>query len=624
MVKIFELLYKYRFNILSFFFLILLFSVLFFVLPQEETKDLLQTIENRSFDFRQNIIAKKRAVRQDIVIITVDDPSYEYLIDEYGDWPVPRSVYADVIDFVAEDNPKAIILDLLFIKSLNRIPNSDSKLIETLKRNQNAYVAINFDDYSFELRQPPTIPTAIHYEIENSSKNLKPFYFPNCRMIVKEIFDVTKNIAQVNIYKDEDGVTRKIPAIVNYPVYDKDLKPTTVNSYPYLTLKVALDYFNYVDNLNTDKLIIDKNNNLIFNSQKFPLDKNAQFVLNWYGKSFIDDEENFDHVSFWEVIKSMKAEKMGIKPVLSSDYFKDKFVYIGTSVYSLSDIKTVPTSRSMPGVEIQATLLNNLLENDLIKIAPPFYNYLIILLLSLLAIYTALKIKSVSVSVISFLTLLCAFSYFSVYVMEKYNLWVEVIVPFVLSIVIFIASFIVRYLLKSRDFEHTYKLATTDGLTELYNHRFFQEQMKLNIDLYQKNKQPFSLILIDIDFFKKFNDNYGHQAGDAVLKEVARTLKSCVRSQDIVCRYGGEEMAIILVNTPNEEAVKVAQKVCDTVANKKFELSPELTVNVTISLGVSTYPLNGSTPSQLIEYSDQCLYAAKENGRNQVGKINIS
>ena len=624
MVKFFELLYKYRFNILSFFFLILLFSVLFFVLPQEETKDLLQTIENRSFDFRQNIIAKKRAVRQDIVIITVDDPSYEYLIDEYGDWPIPRSVYADVIDFVAEDNPKAIILDLLFIKSLNRIPNSDSKLIETLKRNQNAYVAINFDDYSFELRQPPTIPTAIHYEIENSSKNLKPFYFPNCRMIVKEIFDVTKNIAQVNIYKDEDGVTRKIPAIVNYPVYDKDLKPTTVNSYPYLTLKVALDYFNSVDNLNTDKLIIDKNNNLIFNNQKFPLDKNAQFVLNWYGKSFIDDEENFDHVSFWEVIKSMKAEKMGIKPVLSSDYFKDKFVYIGTSVYSLSDIKTVPTSRSMPGVEIQATLLNNLLENDLIKIAPPFYNYLIILLLSLLAIYTALKIKSVSVSVISFLTLLFAFSYFSVYVMEKYNLWVEVIVPFVLSIVIFIASFIVRYLLKSRDFEHTYKLATTDGLTELYNHRFFQEQMKLNIDLYQKNKQPFSLILIDIDFFKKFNDNYGHQAGDAVLKEVAKTLKSCVRSQDIVCRYGGEEMAIILINTPNEEAVKVAQKVCDTVANKKFELSPELTVNVTISLGVSTYPLNGSTPSELIEYSDQCLYAAKENGRNQVGKLNIS
>lgn len=624
MVKIFELLYKYRFNILSFFFLILLFSVLFFVLPQEETKDLLQTIENRSFDFRQNIIAKKREVRNDIVIITVDDPSYEYLIDEYGDWPIPRSVYADVIDFISEENPKAIILDLLFIKSLNRIPNSDSKLVEALKVNQNAYVAINFDDYSFELRQPPNIPSAIHYELENSSKKLKPFYFPNCRMIVKEIFNVTKNIAQVNIYKDEDGVTRKIPSIVNYPVYDENLKPIMVNSYPYLTLKVALDYFNSLDNLSTKKLVIDKNNNLIFNSRKFPLDNNAQFVLNWYGKSFIEEEENFDHVSFWEVIKSMKAEKNGLKPVLSSDYFKDKFVYIGTSVYSLSDIKTVPTSRSMSGVEIQATLLNNLLDNDLIKIAPPYYNYLIILLLSLLAIYTALKIRSVSVSVISFLTLLCAFSYFSVFVMEKYNLWVEVIVPFVLSIVIFIASFIVRYLLKSRDFEHTYKLATTDGLTELYNHRFFQEQMKLNIDLYQKNKQPFSLILIDIDFFKKFNDNYGHQAGDAVLKEVAKTLKSCVRAQDIVCRYGGEEMAIILINTPNEEAVKVAQKVCEAVANKKFELSSELTVNVTISLGVSTYPLNGSTPSQLIEYSDQCLYAAKENGRNQVGKINIS
>ena len=129
------------------------------------------------------------------------------------------------------------------------------------------------------------------------------------------------------------------------------------------------------------------------------------------------------------------------------------------------------------------------------------------------------------------------------------------------------------------------------------------------------------MILIDIDFFKKFNDRYGHQAGDAVLKHVANTLKKNVRAEDFVCRYGGEEMTIILNNVNNEIAVRTAQEICKIIAEKKYELTPELEVNITISLGVSTYPENGKTSTELIEYADKCLYKAKENGRNQVGFI---
>ena len=134
-------------------------------------------------------------------------------------------------------------------------------------------------------------------------------------------------------------------------------------------------------------------------------------------------------------------------------------------------------------------------------------------------------------------------------------------------------------------------------------------------------KTNFSLILIDIDFFKKFNDKYGHQAGDAVLKHVAKTLKSSVRSEDLVCRYGGEEMAIILNNVNKEIAIKTAQKICDAIASRNYELTPEITVNITISLGVASYPDNGKTPEELIEYADKGLYKAKENGRNQVGLL---
>ena len=127
--------------------------------------------------------------------------------------------------------------------------------------------------------------------------------------------------------------------------------------------------------------------------------------------------------------------------------------------------------------------------------------------------------------------------------------------------------------------------------------------------------------MTDIDFFKKFNDQYGHQAGDAVLRQVAKTLKKNVKKIDYVCRYGGEEMSIILRGADFESAMAVAQRLCKAVAGTVCKLGDDLESNVTISLGVSTYPQHGKTPTEMIEYSDRGLYAAKEKGRNQVGII---
>ena len=143
----------------------------------------------------------------------------------------------------------------------------------------------------------------------------------------------------------------------------------------------------------------------------------------------------------------------------------------------------------------------------------------------------------------------------------------------------------------------------------------------MQVENCKRYNSQFSVILVDIDFFKKFNDVYGHQAGDAVLKQVAQTLKKNVRATDVVCRYGGEEMTIILSNTDNDEAIITAQKICQAVAKRTYKLSADQESNVTISLGVATYPQDGLTPAQLIERSDKGLYAAKENGRNQVGLV---
>ena len=152
----------------------------------------------------------------------------------------------------------------------------------------------------------------------------------------------------------------------------------------------------------------------------------------------------------------------------------------------------------------------------------------------------------------------------------------------------------------------------------MYNHRYFQEQLQNQVSHSKRYEVPLSLIIIDIDFFKKFNDTYGHQSGDAVLKQVASELKKNVRSTDIVCRYGGEEMSVILPNTKYEEAVSIANKLCTIIASKKCKLSGGRESNVTISLGVSSCGIDGDTPAQVIEAADKRLYNAKENGRNRV------
>ena len=106
-----------------------------------------------------------------------------------------------------------------------------------------------------------------------------------------------------------------------------------------------------------------------------------------------------------------------------------------------------------------------------------------------------------------------------------------------------------------------------------------------------------------------------------MLRQVASILKKSVRASDIVARYGGEEMAIILTNTNHEDAITTANKICRAVSENQFHLIGGIDCNVTISLGVSTYPMHGEKPQDLIEISDKGLYNAKENGRNQVGQV---
>jgi diguanylate cyclase (GGDEF)-like protein len=161
------------------------------------------------------------------------------------------------------------------------------------------------------------------------------------------------------------------------------------------------------------------------------------------------------------------------------------------------------------------------------------------------------------------------------------------------------------------------QLAITDGMTGLYNHRHFQELLKNELARSKRYGYPVGLLMIDIDHFKKFNDTYGHQVGDEVLKAVARTLRRQVRTTDAVSRYGGEEITVILPHTGLDDAGLVGEKVRQAVEVLDLPVEGK-TVKITISVGVAGFPDCATEQSDLILEADNAMYRAKENGRNQV------
>jgi len=162
--------------------------------------------------------------------------------------------------------------------------------------------------------------------------------------------------------------------------------------------------------------------------------------------------------------------------------------------------------------------------------------------------------------------------------------------------------------------------AVHDPLTGLYNRRYMEEMLKREMQRSERNRQqPISIILLDIDHFKQVNDTLGHAIGDAVLRQLGPFLLKYIRGSDIACRYGGDEFVLILPNAPLKIAKQRAEKLCVEARDLVVEHSGELVGKLTLSLGVATFPDQGTTIEALFQAADAALYQAKEAGRNQVG-----
>ncbi len=583
----------------SFLLIVLATLLLGYVLLQSNTAlrkvftSFFEVAENRSFDFRQKtkIELQQANSNENILILAIDDASLEYLWEKYGEWPIPRNIYADVINYIEAQNPQSIIFDMMFIKSLKSSPESDKYLAETMSKYPNVYTGMNFDRMSYDVRKPISLPQRLEIGVNNAS-DVKISKYENCRALFDALLNSNAKIGATNVSRQADGTIRALPLFVQY----KNLY------YPSIMFKAASDALNA-----GNQFYIDQNKNLKIGETNIKLTKNGEALLNWY--------KSFEILPFYKLINEMNN-----KNSYDKYNFKNKVVVVGVTAQAMYDVKSVPIAQDYPGVSVQATFYNNIIDNNFIHKTEIFENILI--LLGVMALVGGIVMLSTS-TLFAFLSTTLfgiAYLFISYYMMVLYNIWIPVVLPTLAIIAAFTLSILAKYLMKSRDFEYQYKLATIDGLTELYNHRYFQDALRKQIDIARRYEQPFSLIICDIDFFKKFNDTYGHQAGDAVLRQVAQTLKKNSRTTDSVCRYGGEEMSIILPNTGSEEAMLLAERICSAVSEKPFHLTPVDTAPVTISLGVATFPDNAQTPQDLIEWADKGLYYAKEHGRNQVGR----
>jgi diguanylate cyclase (GGDEF)-like protein len=159
------------------------------------------------------------------------------------------------------------------------------------------------------------------------------------------------------------------------------------------------------------------------------------------------------------------------------------------------------------------------------------------------------------------------------------------------------------------------QLAYRDGLTGVFNRRYFDSRMDDEVARAKRFGGGVSILMIDLDHFKKVNDEFGHMVGDDVLRAVSATFARQLRKVDVVCRYGGEEFAIILPATQGASAVAVGEKLRRAIANTTFAGVP---FPVTISVGIAEFPTHGITRDDIIRAADSALYNAKEAGRNQV------
>lgn len=499
----------------------------------------------------------------DIVFIEIAEDG----IQQIGRWPWPREYHAALVQVLTEWKAKSIVFDVIFSEPSDNY--NDDVFTEALKTTDHIYFPV--------VREP--------------SKQGPEIWVHSLPQFEK----YAKGTGHINITPDADGTLRRI-----HPYLESDGE-----SHPHLSLRVAYDALGRP---------VPSPEQL-----KLPLDDRGDFLINWQNTW----QKSFKHYSYLEILRSYDQIEKGNQGKYSPEDFKGKICLIGLTATGHADIKANPLEANYPALGVHANLINSILTQKFVRPAGKIDNYLFLGAVWLLAALLFIPFRA-TLAVTGLVLMEIGIFLFSFHAFSKWGIWFYVTTPLALVLTLFIFSAVYGYVMANRERIYLFRLATRDGLTGALVIRHFKVILSQAIREAAKLKQPLSVVMLDIDFFKKINDQHGHQAGDMVLRQVAQSLQTYVRYgkqyqvSDQIGRYGGEEFIILLPNTKlTEAAAVVAERVRKGIESSVFQWGGN-NIPVTVSLGVSAWK-EGETDIQLvIGRADAALYRAKGEGRNRV------
>ncbi|MEW5758122.1 MAG: CHASE2 domain-containing protein [Candidatus Omnitrophota bacterium] len=529
-----------------------------------------ERLELLTLDFRFKLRTPHKT-NNDIALIEISDDSIQAL----GHWPWPRRYHAAMIEILRKYGAKIIGFDIIFSEPSDKI--NDSLLEQAIKNADNVYLAFSYNkiDGAFDI-----------------SSGIFPL----------EIFaDAGKFDGFINIDPDAHGFIRYADLFI--------LQKSGID-YNF-AFKIAMRY------LGTDLNNVSIKDGFIEVPLKdepilIPVDHQGKMIINWPGLW----TETFNHYSFIDILNSYAAINNGETPFIDLNKFKNKICLIGVTATGLGDIKNVPIEPLYPGLGVHAVIINNILNKDFVKKTSDKLNVIIIFIFAMAVSFLISRVQILR-GVLIILLFIIGWWYLAFILFEQKNIWLNFVYPAFTVFAGYVIVTLYNEIILARERMKLFKVSTIDGLTALFNKTYFTFLLQTEFSsMHLHKRKKLAVIMADIDHFKSINDTYGHQIGDFILKSVADIFKESCRPQDVIGRFGGEEMIVMLKDTDLGMAYQIAQRIRKNIEEHKFK-SGQDTYQITISLGVSVFR-DSDTVESLIKRADDALYQAKNEGRNKV------
>lgn len=551
---------------------IVLWTLVIVVVYQLHLKDLsfFSTLQNKITDilfnhrYRHDALPKEA---KEIVLVALDDESFKEIIRSQ---PFDRKIYSKILEKIlsCDQQPRIIAMDVSFAGESSN-PQDDIELARELQKNNNIVIASHFD------------------------KN-------NVLILPQHLFiEAADGVGFVNLPRDEDFIIRRM-----YPF--KMIKNRGIG-YPFTTeifaLLKGIDLKHAFFDRKQAKLILPAfSGNFNYRKDFFvPVDP---LVLTTKINYFVQLED-FKVIPFKTLLQSPELK----------ENLQDKIVMIGSTMELLHDVYPTPFG-TMSGIVVNANILSMLFSQRFLRELSWTNSFFLLFLVTLIAGFATARLSNVR----SLFVIICIL-FSNIYMAGRliHNDIIYDTLGFIfLPLLSYLGIIVLRYISLFIENRQLRILAITDELTGLFVFRYLKVKLESDIRKALEQQYSLSLVMFDIDNFKKFNDTYGHEAGNLILSKVALLIKNNSRPSDTVFRFGGDEFITILFNTNLANSIGYADKIRKIVENSSFSWKDNI-LKVTISAGGSSLSdSRNKVPRELFTMADEALYKAKSSGKNIV------